>query len=186
MTFLTDFFTSTQMTALLAAIAVFFTTIILVIKQWVGFAFSSILLLISIIIAGLIHQPQFFNRAEPFAFVEKNQEQFAELQKEVILLKEVSANFFKEVQLKIEKVNKKTLIVIGGYLAASSNTILRKTLADLCVVGNGEIPWVGILKYMQEHLEKKRNNIDFEKLSNIKGLAFIQDKDLVFTGYGET
>ncbi len=111
MTFLTDFFTSTQMTALLAAIAVFFTTIILVIKQWVGFAFSSILLLISIIIAGLIHQPQFFNRAEPFAFVEKNQEQFAELQKEVILLKEVSANFFKEVQLKIEKVNKKTSLL---------------------------------------------------------------------------
>lgn len=111
MTYLTDFFTSTQMTALLAAIAVFFTTIILVIKQWVGFAFSSILLLISIIIAGLIHQPQFFNRAEPFAFVEKNQEQFAELQKEVILLKEVSANSFKEVQLKIEKVNKKTSLL---------------------------------------------------------------------------
>ena len=56
----------------------------------------------------------------------------------------------------------------------------------MCVVGNGEIPWVGILNYMQEHLNEKRNQLDFEKLSKIKGLSYLDNGRLKFTGYGET
>ena len=54
----------------------------------------------------------------------------------------------------IKKVNKRTLVVVGGYLTAAANTILRKTEVDICVVGNGEIAWVGILNYMKDHLKK--------------------------------
>ena len=86
----------------------------------------------------------------------------------------------------IKKVNKKTLVVVGGYLTAASNVILKKTEADLCVVGDGEIAWVGILKYMEEHLKEKRNQLDYEKLSRIKGLAYLQNNKLKFSGYGET
>ena len=71
----------------------------------------------------------------------------------------------------IKKVNKKTLIVVGGYLTAASNVLLNKTEADLCVVGNGEIAWVGILKYMEKHLNEK-NQLDLDELSKIRGLLF--------------
>ena len=86
----------------------------------------------------------------------------------------------------IKKVNEKTLIVVGGYLTAASNVLLNKTKADLCVVGNGEIAWVGILKYMDKHLKEKRNQLDYDELSKIRGLAFLKNKKLAFTGYGET
>ncbi len=86
----------------------------------------------------------------------------------------------------IKKVNEKTLIVVGGYLTAASNVLLNKTEADLCVVGNGEIAWVGILKYMQKHLNEKRNQLDYDELSKIRGLAFLKNEKLEFTGYGET
>jgi len=86
----------------------------------------------------------------------------------------------------IKKVNKKTLIVCGGNLAASANTILRKTQIDMCVVGDGEMAWVGILNFMKSHLETKKNEIDIEQLLNVKGIAILdKDKNLRFSGYGQ-
>ena len=32
-------------------------------------------------------------------------------------------------------------IVCGGALTAIANVVLRKTNVDLCVIGDGEIPW---------------------------------------------
>ena len=87
----------------------------------------------------------------------------------------------------IKKVNKNTLIVCGGYLTSASNIVLRKTDIDICVVGNGEIAWVGILKFMEKHLEEGRNKIDIDKLLKIKGIAVLDDnKNLKFSGYGQT
>ena len=86
----------------------------------------------------------------------------------------------------IKKVNKKTLIVCGGYLTAAANTILKKTEVDVCVVGDGEIAWVGILKYMKEHLELGKNKLDIDKLLEVKGIALLDDsKNLKFSGYGQ-
>ena len=64
----------------------------------------------------------------------------------------------------IKKINKKTLIVCGGYLTSAANTILRKTEVDVCVVGDGEMAWVGILNYMKEHLSNGKNTLDVDKL----------------------
>jgi len=87
----------------------------------------------------------------------------------------------------IKKIKKNTLIVCGGYLTAAANTILKKTEVDICVVGDGEIAWVGILKFMKEHLETGRNKFDIDKLLKIKGIAVIdEDKNLKFSGYGQT
>ena len=86
----------------------------------------------------------------------------------------------------IKKINKKTLVVVGGYLTSAANTILRKTDVDLCVVGDGEIAWVGILQYMKSQLEKNENRIDIEKLLEVKGIAILDDdKKLRFSGYGQ-
>ena len=68
----------------------------------------------------------------------------------------------------IKKVNSNTVIVCGGYLTAAANTVLRKTDVDLCVLGDGEYPWVGILKVMREHIKTARNKIDIESLIKVK------------------
>lgn len=73
------------------------------------------------------------------------------------------------------------MIVLGGSLTASSNLILRKTDVDVCVVGDGEIAWVGMLDYVKVHGRKKV----VDALRGIKGLAFLDEGgDLHFTGYG--
>ena len=87
----------------------------------------------------------------------------------------------------IKKVNKKTLVVVGGYLTAAANTILRKTETDICVVGDGEIAWVGILNYMRDHLKKDDNTIDDEELLKVKGIALLgNNNDLKFSDYAQT
>ena len=58
---------------------------------------------------------------------------------------------------------------------------MNKTEADLCVVGNGEIAWVGILKYMEKHLNEKKNQLDLDELSKIRGLAFLRNNKIEFT-----
>ena len=57
---------------------------------------------------------------------------------------------------KIIRKIKKTLIVCGGYLTAAANVVLRKTEVDVCVVGNGEIAWVGLLNFYKDHLNLKK------------------------------
>jgi len=86
----------------------------------------------------------------------------------------------------IKKVNRKTLIVCGGYLTAATNIILRKTEIDICVVGDGEIAWVGILKFIKKHLESGKNKLDIDKLLEVKGIALLDDdENLKFSGYGQ-
>ena len=86
----------------------------------------------------------------------------------------------------IKKVNKKTLIVCGGYLTSAANTILRKTEVDVCVVGDGEIAWVGILNYMKKHLSNGKNTLDVDKLLEVKGIAILDNNEkLKFSGYGQ-
>ena len=86
----------------------------------------------------------------------------------------------------IKKVNQNTLVVCGGYLTAAANTVLKKTEVDICVVGDGEVAWVGILQAMKEHLEKGKNRIDIDSLLKVKGIALLNhDGVLKFTGYGQ-
>ena len=87
----------------------------------------------------------------------------------------------------IKKVNEKTLVVCGGYLTSASNVVLNKTDVDVCVVGNGEIAWVGILNYMKEFLDSGKNKLDVDELLKVKGIAILDDeKNLRFSGYGKT
>lgn len=72
-------------------------------------------------------------------------------------------------------------IVLGGNMAASANVILRKTDIDLCVVGDGEIAWLKLVKHYREY-----GGIINENLEKIAGVAFIDGSgDLVFNGFGE-
>ena len=85
----------------------------------------------------------------------------------------------------IKKINRKTIVVCGGYLTAAANTILSKTDVDICVVGDGEITWVGILDYVKEYLNQDSEELDIEKLLSIKGIAILdKNNEIKFSGYG--
>jgi anaerobic magnesium-protoporphyrin IX monomethyl ester cyclase len=71
-------------------------------------------------------------------------------------------------------------IVVGGHLAAVAHIILQKTEADLCVAGDGELPWVALLDYV------KRNGrtLRYEELEKIPGIAFTNaDGSFRFNGF---
>lgn len=75
-----------------------------------------------------------------------------------------------------------TWIIMGGNLAAAANVVLRKTDVDICVHGDGEIPWVEFLDYVQIH----GRQWSFRELSQIKGLTYIDENgELQFNGYAD-
>ena len=75
-------------------------------------------------------------------------------------------------------------IVVGGHLTGSSNVVLYKTEADICVVGDGEIPFLKLLEYFKLH--PTRRQLDHTGLHQVKGLAFIDENNkLKVTGNAE-
>ncbi len=75
-------------------------------------------------------------------------------------------------------------IVVGGHLTGSANVVLRKTETDICVVGDGEIPFVKLLDYFKLH--PARRQLDHTGLHQIKGLAFIDENNKIkVTGNAE-
>jgi len=75
-------------------------------------------------------------------------------------------------------------IVVGGHLTGSANVLLRKTETDICVVGDGEIPFVKLLDYFKLHPTCRQ--LDHTGLHQIKGLAFIDENNKIkVTGNAE-
>lgn len=86
--------------------------------------------------------------------------------------------YTKYISALIKKTNPKTIIFLGGGMAASSNVLLRKTKVQYCVIGDGEI----IAKNLIDALQKKKTSDD--ELSKIKGITYLDSKNqLKFTGY---
>ena len=50
----------------------------------------------------------------------------------------------------IKKVSPKTIVFVGGNLAASSEILHRKAKADYCVIGDGEIIVKNLIKTIKE------------------------------------
>tara|TARA_B100001123_G_scaffold402293_1_gene489788 strand:- start:1217 stop:3190 length:1974 start_codon:yes stop_codon:yes gene_type:complete len=75
----------------------------------------------------------------------------------------------------IRKLFPDAWIVVGGGLTGSANVLLDKTDTDICVIGDGEIPFVKLLDYFKTH--RTHNEFDYNELSKIKGLAFIDENN---------
>lgn len=73
-----------------------------------------------------------------------------------------------------------TPVVMGGSLSASANLVLNKTQVDICVIGDGEVAWVELLKLY----ETSGRKMDFDELRNVRGLAFLRHGKIEFGGYG--
>ena len=75
-------------------------------------------------------------------------------------------------------------IVVGGHLTGSANVILNKTETDICVIGDGEVPFVKLLDYFKLH--PTRRQLNYAELSQIKGLAFFdKNSKIKLTGDAE-
>ncbi|MDP7195288.1 MAG: radical SAM protein [SAR202 cluster bacterium] len=66
-------------------------------------------------------------------------------------------------------------IVAGGHLTSSAKVVLNKTEVDICVTGDGEIPFVKLLDYFKLH--PTRRQFDCTRLNQIKGLAFTDENN---------
>ena len=76
-----------------------------------------------------------------------------------------------------------TLIAMGGSLSASANLVLNRTDVDVCVVGDGELAWLELLKAYKDH----DLTMNTDTLLKVKGLAFLNNSGRIeFTGYGES
>lgn len=91
--------------------------------------------------------------------------------------------YVKRLSRAIRSVSGSTRIILGGCLAASSEILLRKCPIDICVIGEGEVPLVNLVR----HWEKYRDFDPHRKeLAAIKGIAYIDsNNDFIFTGYQE-
>jgi len=79
----------------------------------------------------------------------------------------------------IRQVSPKTIIIIGGNLAASAEILLRKCDVDLCVSGDGEI----VIKQLVTLLREQ--GMAEDGLVNIKGICYLdKNREFIFTGFG--
>lgn len=79
----------------------------------------------------------------------------------------------------IRRVSPRTVIIVGGNLAASAEILLRKCNVDYCVTGDGEIIIQELVATLREH------GRDLERLKAIKGICFLdQEGKFNFTGDG--
>ncbi len=79
----------------------------------------------------------------------------------------------------------KTWVVIGGNISASANVLLSKTDTDICVIGDGELPFIKLLDYIK--LNRDRTKLNYTALNEIRGLAFVdKNNQLKLTGFCRT
>lgn len=80
----------------------------------------------------------------------------------------------------IRRVSPKSIIIIGGNLAASAEILIRKCDVDFCVTGDGEL----IIQDLVLGLKKFGRNLPDPK--SIKGICYLdEDGKFIFTGNGE-
>jgi radical SAM superfamily enzyme YgiQ (UPF0313 family) len=111
---------------------------------------------------------------------------FEEYQPDVIGLSAVVSTSYIQVR-RITKIAREVCpsvwIICGGGLANSANVLLRKTEVDICVLGDGEVPFLALLEYAQKNNYGENNYKDLEE---INGIAFIpEDGELHFNGFAE-
>lgn len=78
----------------------------------------------------------------------------------------------------IRKRLSNAIIVLGGNLTASAELIVKKTEVDYCVIGEGEKVACELFKRLGEATSKSN-------LYDLKGLAFMDNGDFIFTGYAD-
>ncbi len=82
----------------------------------------------------------------------------------------------------IRRASPKTIIVVGGNMAASAEILLRKSEVDYCVTGDGEFIVRELFTYLELNSYVKNDDL----LKEVKGIAFLDSSGkFIFTGHGQ-
>ncbi len=111
----------------------------------------------------------------------QNSEYFASQQFDMVGISSVVSTAYaytKYLTQLIKKVSPKTIVFVGGNLAASAEVLHRKANADYCVIGDGEI----IVQNLAKAIKEKKTSSD--DLNKILGITYVDSKNKFrFTGY---
>lgn len=126
--------------------------------------------------------PQFFHIDYHRYTVAEIEDHFARHQFDLVGISSVVSTAYaytKFLAALIKRVSPRTVVVVGGNLAASAEILLRKCDVDYCVVGDGEITIQHFVTTLREY------GANIEKLGNVKGICFLDNEGkFIFTGYG--
>lgn len=90
-------------------------------------------------------------------------------------------DYVKRLVAAVRKASPRTRIVVGGNLAASAEILLRLAGVDACVIGEGEVTAVQLMRALAD---MKDRPLDRKSLVGVMGIAFLDDAgEMVFTGY---
>ncbi len=78
--------------------------------------------------------------------------------------------YVKDLSVIIKRASAHTQIILGGNLAAAYKIILQKTKVDICVIGEGERPLLGLVRHYEKYADFKPSSPD---LYDIKGITFL-------------
>lgn len=85
--------------------------------------------------------------------------------------------YTRRVAAMVKQVCPEAVVVVGGNLAASAEVLLRKSQVDVCVTGEGELPFANLV----ECVTKGGSVSD---MAGIPGLVYLDERNEVhFTGY---
>jgi radical SAM superfamily enzyme YgiQ (UPF0313 family) len=136
---------------------------------------------------GAGYDPYFFDIDGLRPSFEEIEMFFRERQPDVLGISAVVATAYgnvKKLTQIVRRVSPRTRILLGGNLAASSEMLHRLAGVDYCAVGEGEIIAVNLMKYLQERVSAGNAGDDFDALSRIPGLTYLDARgDMVFTGF---
>jgi radical SAM superfamily enzyme YgiQ (UPF0313 family) len=142
--------------------------------------FGSLAVIQSLRSAG--YDPYFFDIDGLRPSFDRVVEFFRKQQPEVVGISAVVSTAY-EYTKRLSKVLKQIIpnvrIVVGGNLAASAEILHRLCGVDFCAIGEGEKVSVNLIEYLESH----KRALDYSALKNIKGITYLHDGEMVFTGY---
>ena len=144
--------------------------------------FGSVAIVQSLRLAG--YDPYFYDIDAHRYDVAQVEAFFSEHQPDVIGISAVVSTAYaytKQLTRMLRRVAPNARIVVGGNLAASAEILHRLADVDICVIGEGEVIAVNLMRA----LEKCRGiPLDYDALSQVRGITYVQpDGEMNFTGY---
>ncbi len=110
---------------------------------------------------------------------------FRECRADVVGLSAPLSHSYLQVK-RIAKIIRRTCpdswIVLGGHLSSSATVVLKKTEVDVCIVGDGETPFLAFVNFVRA----SGTRTQLEELAEERGICFLNsEQEVVFSGYSK-
>lgn len=89
--------------------------------------------------------------------------------------------FTKRLVAAVRRVSPGTRVILGGNMAASAEILHRLAGVDVCVIGEGEVVSVNLIRALEACSGRA---LDYEALGRVRGITFLKPNGaMAFTGY---